>query len=75
MVKVSVEGRKVTSVPRLGLPLSMGAGPTVTSGETTSPWANSTKNSFSSRQMRSFSHFDSALTTETPTPCRPPETL
>ena len=28
-----------------------------------------------SRQMRSFSHFDSALTTDTPTPCRPPETL
>ena len=28
-----------------------------------------------SRQMRSFSQVDSALTTETPTPCRPPETL
>src|SRR6185437_4295378 len=28
-----------------------------------------------SRQMRSLSHSESALTTETPTPCRPPETL
>src|SRR5688500_13956553 len=28
-----------------------------------------------SRQMRSFSHCESALTTDTPTPCRPPETL
>ena len=28
-----------------------------------------------SRQMRSFSHSESAFTTDTPTPCRPPETL
>jgi hypothetical protein len=27
------------------------------------------------RQMRRSSQSDSALTTETPTPCRPPETL
>src|SRR5688572_19148113 len=28
-----------------------------------------------SRQMRNLSHCESAFTTETPTPCRPPETL
>ena len=42
---------------------------------TVSPWANSMKCSLSSRQMRQRSHVESALTTDTPTPCRPPETL
>ena len=33
------------------------------------------KCSLPSRQMVSLSQLDSALTTETPTPCRPPDTL
>ena len=34
--------RKVTSVPRFGLPSTTGAGPTTFSGATASPWAKST---------------------------------
>ena len=59
----------------LALPSTIGAGPTTASGATTSPLAKSTTCSRPSRQMRSFSKTESALTTETPTPCRPPETL
>ena len=40
MVKVAVDGKKVTSVPRFGLPFSIGAGPTTSSGATASPLAN-----------------------------------
>ncbi len=40
-----------------------------------SPSRNSMKCSWPSRQIVSLSQLDSALTTETPTPCRPPETL
>ena len=75
MVKVSDDGQKVTSLPRFGLPSTSGAGPTTLSGATTSPWANSTKCSRPSRQTRKTSFVDKALTTDTPTPCRPPETL
>ena len=32
-------------------------------------------NSWPSRQIVRWSHSDRALTTETPTPCRPPDTL
>ena len=70
MVKVSVEGRKLTSVPRLPP-----ASPTTFSGATATPSWNSMKCSLPSRQMVSFSQVDSAFTTDTPTPCRPPETL
>ena len=70
MVKVCGEGRKVTSVPRLPP-----ASPTTASGATASPSRNSMKCSLPSRQIVSLSQVDSALTTETPTPCRPPETL
>ena len=45
------------------------------SGATGSPSRNSMKCSAPSRQMVSFSQAESALTTETPTPCSPPETL
>ena len=70
MVKVFGEGKNVTSVPRLP-PVS----PTTFSGATATPSRNSMKCSLPSRQIVSLSQLDSALTTETPTPCRPPETL
>ena len=73
--KVSGDGVNVTSVPRFSLPSSVGAGPTIFRGATASPPANSTRCSSPSRQTRSTSRVDNALTTETPTPCRPPETL
>src|ERR1700681_977234 len=50
LVKVPVEARNVTSVPRLPL-----ASPTTMSGATASPWANSMKCSLPSRQTRSCS--------------------
>ena len=70
MVKVCGLGRKVTSVPRL----SCGS---ADDGEraSASPSRNSMKCSLPSRQMVSLSQVDSALTTETPTPCSPPDTL
>ena len=40
-----------------------------------SPRANSWRQIFPSRWTSATSHSDSALTTETPTPCRPPDTL
>ena len=70
MVKVLGEGRKVTSVPLLLFAL-----PTGLSGATATPSRNSMKYSLPSRQMVSLSQLDSAFTTETPTPCRPPDTL
>src|ERR1700688_1077807 len=70
MVKVFFDGRNVTSVPRLSW-----AVPTTASGATASPSWNSMKCASPSRQMVSLSQADSALTTETPTPCRPPETF
>ena len=73
--KVSGEGQNVTSVPRFSLPSTIGAGPTTLSGATASPLANSITCSSPSRQTRKTSRVDKALTTETPTPCRPPETL
>ena len=55
--------------------VAIGAGPRTISGLTASPCANFIQCSWPSRQIVSSSHSDSALTTETPTPCRPPETL
>ena len=40
-----------------------------------SPRANSCRYTFPSRRTSATSHSESAFTTETPTPCRPPETL
>ena len=61
--------RKCTSVPRRSV------SPTSASGATASPRRNSIWWILPLRQILSFSQSDSALTTETPTPCRPPETL
>ena len=69
MVKVLVEGTKVTRVPVLV------AGPTSASGASGTPWAKRMKCSLPSRQMVRSSLDDNAFTTETPTPCRPPDTL
>jgi hypothetical protein len=65
------EGRKVTRVPFL----PSGRGPTTFSGASASPWRKRIQCSSPSRQMVSSSHSDSAFTTDTPTPCRPPDTL
>ncbi len=70
IVKVCVDGRNVTAVPRLPP-----ASPVTASGATASPCENSMKCSLPSRQIESLSQVDSALTTETPTPCSPPDTL
>ncbi len=67
--KVSVAAMKWTSVPRRSVV------PTTASGATGTPWRNSIWWMWPLRQILSFSHSDSALTTDTPTPCRPPETL
>ena len=75
MVKVRGLGRKVTSVPRSGWPGLLRTGPTTAKGASASPSRNSMTCSLPSRQIVSLSQVDSALTTETPTPCRPPETL
>jgi hypothetical protein len=40
-----------------------------------SPRANSWRQVLPSRWTSAASHSESAFTTETPTPCRPPETL
>ena len=40
-----------------------------------SPRANSCRYTFPSRRTSATSHSESALTTDTPTPCNPPETL
>jgi len=70
LVKISGDGRNVISVP-----VRSPASPVTFSGSTGSPRRNSISCTLPSRQMRSLSHSDSAFTTETPTPCRPPETL
>jgi hypothetical protein len=70
MVNVRGLGRNVTSVPRRSW-----AGPTTESGADASPSRNSMECSWPSRQIVSLSQVDSAFTTDTPTPCRPPETL
>ena len=69
-VNVSSEAQNLTSVPFLSP-----AGPTFFKGLVVSPLQNSTKCSESSLQILSSSLDDSALTTDTPTPCKPPETL
>ena len=70
LLKVAGDGRKVISVP-----VRSAASPTVASGPVASPSSKRIACSLPDRQMRSSSHSDSALTTETPTPCSPPETL
>ncbi len=70
MVKVAVLGTKVMRVPVLPT-----ASPTILSGFTGTPSAKLMKCSLPSRQMVRSSLEESALTTDTPTPCSPPDTL
>ena len=70
LVKILLSGVNVTFVPFLlsTLPISF-------SGLTASPLLKSILYSLPSLKIFSSSLFDRALTTETPTPCKPPETL
>ena len=68
-VNVPAEGRKWIVVPVSSV------SPTAASGATGTLSRYSWVQSLPSRRTESLSHSDSALTTETPTPCRPPETL
>src|SRR5262245_18000719 len=69
VLKTSGSGVKRTDVPRRSVP-----SPTA-SGFTTSPRTNPIRWTCPSRQTSTSRCDDSALTTDTPTPCRPPETL
>ena len=70
MVKVSVDGRKVTSVP-----VAVAGFAGLDERRVGTPWVNDISWIPPLRRTLSFSQADSALTTETPTPCRPPDTL
>ena len=70
MVKVSVDGRKVISVP-----VASPASPVWRSGASATPWVKLISKIPPLRRIFSFSQTDSALTTDTPTPCKPPDTL
>ncbi len=70
MVKVAVDGTKEMRVPVLPP-----ASPTAFSGASGTPWAKRMKYSLPARQMVISSLEESAFTTDTPTPCRPPDTL
>ena len=67
---VSSDAQNLTSVPFLSP-----AGPIFFKGLIVSPLLNSTWCSELSLHILSSSLDDNALTTETPTPCKPPETL
>ena len=79
MVKVSLDGMKVISLPdRPSLvpgTLFCLYEPVTFSGASELPWVKLISWTLPSRRIFSLSQDDSALTTETPTPCRPPETL
>ena len=65
----SFEGKNVILVP-VSFDL-----PTAFNGDLASPFLNSIKYFFPSLLISNFNFSDKALTTETPTPCSPPETL
>ena len=67
--KISFEGKKVISVP-LFLDL-----PTIFIGDFASPFLNSIKYFLPSLLISNCNFSDKALTTDTPTPCKPPDTL
>ncbi len=67
--KISVSGLKLIVVP-----VSF-VGPIAFIFAVGSPRANSWRQIFPSRCTSATSHSESAFTTETPTPCSPPETL
>ena len=67
--KISVDGKKVICVP-----VSF-VFPIIFKGAFAEPSSNSIKCLFPSLLIINFNFLDKALTTETPTPCKPPETL
>ena len=68
-VNISLEGLKVIVVPfKSELLISF-------KGALVAPFSNSTKYFLPFLEMSTFKLCESALTTETPTPCNPPETL
>ncbi len=69
---MSASGRNVTEVP-VGAPL--GSFSPVTSSLWGAPRAYSWEKTWPSRRISTDRRSDSALTTDTPTPCSPPETL
>ena len=79
--KISRSGRKWTSVPRFSVsPVTFIGEISWPSRSTISrscgtPCLNSMKCARPSRRTVRRSHFDRPLTHDTPTPCRPPETL
>ena len=67
--KTSFDGKNVISVPvLLDLPITL-------SGAFALPSLNSIKYFFPSLLIANFNFSYKALTTETPTPCKPPDTL
>ncbi len=69
--KYDESGQKRTVVPVLALPTS----PTTSSFDFTLPLANEMLYSLPPRRTQHSRFFESAFTTDTPTPCRPPENL
>ena len=69
--KYESSGQKRTVVPVLALPTS----PTTSSFECTFPFLKAMLYSLPPRRTQVSRCFDSAFTTDTPTPCRPPENL
>ena len=67
--KISLDGRKVICVPVcFDFPITF-------NGDFDSPFSNSIKYFFPSLFISSCNFSDNAFTTETPTPCNPPDTL
>ena len=66
---ISLDGKKVIFVPVVD------DFPTCFRGDLASPSLNSTKYFLLFRLISNSSFLDNAFTTDTPTPCKPPETL
>ena len=71
MEKISEDAWKVTLLPVSKLSISF----TRKSGATGTPFSKRIFHSALSLQIVNSNHEDNAFTTETPTPCKPPETL
>ena len=70
MVNIFFEGKKVTDVPFVFF-----ASPICFNGFIVTPSLNSTRYSLFFLKIFNFKFSDKAFTTETPTPCSPPEIL
>ncbi len=70
--KISESGRKVIVVP---VGSSFAIAPTTSTSPRGAPRSNSWRCTLPSRRTSAARRSESALTTETPTPCSPPDTL